>query len=130
MADQPRKIKKTPTPSNWASLKPFGMGEQHPNHYDDSAKAIFDSRDQLQYGGPHRCADWRFATADGRGHFSSLRLPPIALHEGMFDATARRGKPGHLQVHWPEGKVVVPRGHRSPKAGITDYNALVSVERT
>jgi molybdopterin-dependent oxidoreductase alpha subunit len=38
-------------------------------------------------------------------------------------------KPGNLQVHWPEGNVLIPRERRSPQAGIPDYNALVSVEK-
>jgi len=37
--------------------------------------------------------------------------------------------PGNLQVHWPEGNVLIGGGERSPQAGIPDYNARVSVER-
>jgi molybdopterin-dependent oxidoreductase alpha subunit len=37
--------------------------------------------------------------------------------------------PGTLQVHWPEGEVLVQRSRRSPQAGIPDYNAVVRVER-
>ena len=36
--------------------------------------------------------------------------------------------PGNLQVHWPEGNVLVGDGRRSPEAGIPDYNAWVTVE--
>jgi anaerobic selenocysteine-containing dehydrogenase len=36
--------------------------------------------------------------------------------------------PGNLQVHWPEGEVLVDRSRRSPVAGIPDYNAIVTVE--
>jgi molybdopterin-dependent oxidoreductase alpha subunit len=38
-------------------------------------------------------------------------------------------RPGNLQVHWPEGNVLIDKEHRSPQAGIPDYNALVRVER-
>ncbi|HEU5086658.1 MAG TPA: FdhF/YdeP family oxidoreductase, partial [Roseiflexaceae bacterium] len=38
-------------------------------------------------------------------------------------------KPGNLQVHWPEGNVLIDHGCRSPRSGIPDYNALVSVEK-
>lgn len=38
--------------------------------------------------------------------------------------------PGNLQVHWPEGEVLIGRTRRSPQAGIPDYNANVRVERT
>jgi anaerobic selenocysteine-containing dehydrogenase len=35
--------------------------------------------------------------------------------------------PGNLQVHWPEGQVLIDRSRRSPQAGIPDYNAMVTV---
>jgi len=38
-------------------------------------------------------------------------------------------KPGNLEIHWPEGEVLIASGRRSPQAGIPDYNAVVSVER-
>jgi predicted molibdopterin-dependent oxidoreductase YjgC len=37
--------------------------------------------------------------------------------------------PGSLQVHWPEGQVLLDRKRRSPQAGIPDYNATVTVEK-
>jgi molybdopterin-dependent oxidoreductase alpha subunit len=37
--------------------------------------------------------------------------------------------PGNLQVHWPEGNVLIGDGRRSPEARIPDYNALVTVEK-
>jgi molybdopterin-dependent oxidoreductase alpha subunit len=37
--------------------------------------------------------------------------------------------PGNLEVHWPEGEVLIDRRRRSPQAGIPDYNAVVRVER-
>jgi molybdopterin-dependent oxidoreductase alpha subunit len=41
--------KKRWTPSNWASWKPFGMGEQYPNNYWEVFRAIWLSRDKLLY---------------------------------------------------------------------------------
>jgi molybdopterin-dependent oxidoreductase alpha subunit len=38
-------------------------------------------------------------------------------------------QPGNLEVHWPEGEVLIDRRRRSPQAGIPDYNAIVRVER-
>jgi molybdopterin-dependent oxidoreductase alpha subunit len=35
--------------------------------------------------------------------------------------------PGSLQVHWPEGQVLIDRRVRSPQAGIPDYNASVEI---
>ncbi|MGK7922238.1 MAG: FdhF/YdeP family oxidoreductase [Trichodesmium sp.] len=37
-------------------------------------------------------------------------------------------KPGNLQVHWPEGNVLLDKGKRSVE-GVPDYNALVCLER-
>lgn len=37
--------------------------------------------------------------------------------------------PGNLQVHWPEGEVLIDRAHRSPQAKMPDFNAVVSLER-
>jgi molybdopterin-dependent oxidoreductase alpha subunit len=53
----------------------------------------------------------RSATGQFQGR---LRLAPV--------------KPGNVQVHWPEGNVLVAGGVRSPVAGIPDYNALVTLE--
>jgi molybdopterin-dependent oxidoreductase alpha subunit len=36
--------------------------------------------------------------------------------------------PGNLQVHWPEGNVLVPRGRVDALGGVPDYNARVRVE--
>jgi anaerobic selenocysteine-containing dehydrogenase len=36
--------------------------------------------------------------------------------------------PGNVQVHWPEGNVLIGDERRSPQAGIPDYNARVTVE--
>jgi anaerobic selenocysteine-containing dehydrogenase len=42
-------------PSNWASLKPFGIGEQHPNNYLELWNAFRENRDQARYA-------WRILT--------------------------------------------------------------------
>lgn len=36
-------------------------------------------------------------------------------------------QPGNLQVHWPEGQVLIDPHRRSPEARIPDYNAFVKV---
>ena len=36
--------------------------------------------------------------------------------------------PGTLQVHWPEGEVLLDRESRSPSSGIPDYTAVVRIE--
>ncbi len=37
--------------------------------------------------------------------------------------------PGNVQVHWPEGNVLVRRGVCDPECGIPDYNSVVEIER-
>ncbi|NEQ87701.1 MAG: formate dehydrogenase, partial [Moorea sp. SIO2I5] len=37
--------------------------------------------------------------------------------------------PGNLQVHWPEGNVLLDKGKRSPEVDIPDYNALVRLQK-
>jgi molybdopterin-dependent oxidoreductase alpha subunit len=48
---------------------------------------------------------------------------------GRYTGTAFPAKlrPGNLQVHWPEGNVLLDPGQRSPDADIPDYNATVSL---
>lgn len=38
-------------------------------------------------------------------------------------------KPRNLQVHWPEGNVLLDKSKRSPEVAIPDYNALVRLEK-
>jgi len=44
-----RKPRKRPTPSNWASLKPFGIGEQRPNNFLEVFRAGWENRDSAGY---------------------------------------------------------------------------------
>lgn len=37
--------------------------------------------------------------------------------------------PGNLQIHWPEGNILLDESVRSPEARIPDYNALVTVKQ-
>ena len=37
--------------------------------------------------------------------------------------------PGNVQVHWPEGNVLIQRGVNDSECGIPDYNAEVEIER-
>jgi molybdopterin-dependent oxidoreductase alpha subunit len=55
--------------------------------------------DQVQYGGPHLGAGWKFPTSDGRGSFSVVDLPNAAIPEGMFALATRRGKQFNTMVH-------------------------------
>jgi molybdopterin-dependent oxidoreductase alpha subunit len=144
--------------------------------------------DEVQYGGPHLCAGWKFPTDDGKAHFSVTPVPDTTHPEGTFIVASRRGKqfnsmvhenkdgltgavreavlmnandardlgladgdevvlanefgtlkcrvlkapvmPGTLQVHWPEGQVLLDRSSRSPQGKIPAFkDAVVRVER-
>lgn len=44
----------------------------------------------------------------------------------VFPAPIARG---NLQVHWPEGNVLLRHGVTDPASGVPDYNAMVAIER-
>ena len=70
-----RKPKRRPTPSNWASLKPFGIGEQRPNNYSEIWRAIKENRDAPGYA-------WRILT---RGVCDGCALGTSGLHDWTID---------------------------------------------
>jgi predicted molibdopterin-dependent oxidoreductase YjgC len=142
--------------------------------------------DQIQWGGRNLYADGRFATPDGKAHFSVIPLRAAAAQNGSFRVSTRRGKqfnsmvqreidpltgaardsvlisnedlerlgwpsgtrarlrsssgvfegtllaapikPGNLEVHWPEGNVLLSAAAIDPESMEPDYNALVSLE--
>jgi molybdopterin-dependent oxidoreductase alpha subunit len=59
---------------------------------------------------------------------------PVVLRNEHGELTGRvliaPVKPRNLQVHWPEGNVLIDGRRRSPAAGVPDYNALVRLERS
>jgi anaerobic selenocysteine-containing dehydrogenase len=143
--------------------------------------------DQVQYGGPHLCAGWRFGTPSGKARFGVVPLPADLVPPGAFRVATRRGKQfnsmvhaevdrlngarrdhilmsqadaerlglvddtpiilesahgryagrvkiapvaiGSLQVHWPEGNVLLDPRRRSRVSGIPDYNTIATVSR-
>jgi anaerobic selenocysteine-containing dehydrogenase len=58
----------------------------------DGIQHLRKTGDQVQYGGPHLCAGWRFPTPDGKAHFAPVPLPRVEVPEGMFRLSTRRGK--------------------------------------
>ena len=37
--------------------------------------------------------------------------------------------PGNVQVHWPEGNVLINAHQRDPGSGVPAYKAIVSIHR-
>lgn len=88
--DAMMRIKRTWTPEHWSSLKPFGLGEQHPNNYAEVWHALLENRDQLLYAwdilnrgvcdgcalGTSGVRDW---TLDGP-HLCNIRLRLLRLN--------------------------------------------------
>jgi len=71
-------------------------------------------------------------SADDASRLGLVDGAPIRLRNGAatFDGFARLApiKPGNLQVHWPEGNDVVPKGDGDAESGVPDYNAVVTLE--
>jgi anaerobic selenocysteine-containing dehydrogenase len=57
----------------------------------------------------------------------------VLLRSSVGEMTARCRiapiAPGNVQVHWPEGNVLIKRGVSDPECGIPDFNALVEIIR-
>lgn len=69
------RVRHTPTPSNWASLKPFGVGEQRPNNYLEIWKSLVENRDRLPYA-------WRILT---QGVCDGCALGTAGLRDWTLD---------------------------------------------
>ncbi len=48
--------------------------------------------DQVQWGGERLCDGWVFPTPDGKAHFDPVEPPELAIPEGRFRLSTRRGK--------------------------------------
>jgi anaerobic selenocysteine-containing dehydrogenase len=72
---------------------------------------------------------------------NALDAIELALHQhdrvvlaneiGRFEATVFLAPiaRGNLQIHWPEGNVLIKRGVTDPAGGVPDYNARVRIQR-
>jgi molybdopterin-dependent oxidoreductase alpha subunit len=67
------------------------------------------------------------ADLDVRGGDAIALINECGRYEGrVFLAPIARG---NLQIHWPEGNVILRRGVYDPVGGVPDYNARVRVEK-
>jgi molybdopterin-dependent oxidoreductase alpha subunit len=64
----------------------------------------------------HLIQNDHIALTNGLGRFEGrVFLAPIAR--------------GNLQIHWPEGNVIIRRGVTEPSGGVPDYNAKAKIEK-
>ena len=129
-----------PTPSGRASFSVvtppvpdvpdgrFGVATRRGKQFNSM---VFAERDPLTGAG----RDAVYLDADDARRLSIADGDRVRLRSdvGVMDGTARvaRLPVGTLQVHWPEGNVLIAGGsaHREPGTKIPDYNAVVALER-
>jgi predicted molibdopterin-dependent oxidoreductase YjgC len=71
---------------------------------------------------PADAAELRLAEGD-----SIVLVNDLGRYEGSaFPAPIA---PGNLQIHWPEGNVLLRHGLTDPASGVPEYNAMVRIER-
>src|SRR5258706_538624 len=85
----------------------------------DGVQRLKKTGDAVQYGGPHLCADWKFPTPDGKAHFRTVPLPPLAHSAGEFHLSTRRGKLFNTLIYdeidplTGAGRDALPRGFKA-----------------
>ena len=70
-----KRVRKLWEPSLWASLKPFGLGEQHPNNFKEISRALVENRDEAAYA-------WRILS---QGVCDGCALGVAGLHDWTMD---------------------------------------------
>jgi molybdopterin-dependent oxidoreductase alpha subunit len=90
---------------------------------------IYDEVDPLT--GAPRDAVFMAHVDAARLHLARGDRVALVNRTGRFEGTVFPAPlaPGNLQVHWPEGNVLLARGVVDPVGGVPDYNAVVTVER-
>ena len=89
--------------------------------YDEIDPLTGASRDAV-FINPEDAADLHLANDDRVALVNSLGR----LEGRVFFAPIARG---NLQVHWPEGNVIIPRGLVDTLGGVPDYNTRVRIEK-
>jgi molybdopterin-dependent oxidoreductase alpha subunit len=89
--------------------------------YDDVDPLTGAARDAV-FINPDDAAELHLANRD----HVALVNPLGRLECRVFIAPIARG---NLQVHWPEGNVIIPRGKVDTLGGVPDYNARVRIEK-
>lgn len=122
------------TPSNWASLKPFGIGEQRPNNYTELFRAYRENRDELGFAwrilnegvcdgcalGTSGMTDWTLKGV----HLCNIRLRLLRLNTMPALGEAVLGDVGALREKSSAqlrnlGRLPYPMIRRRAEAGFT-----------
>ncbi|MCI0689082.1 MAG: FdhF/YdeP family oxidoreductase [Sporichthyaceae bacterium] len=139
-----RRRKKLIDPANWASRKPFGLGEGRPNNYQELVRAVRENRDQLRYawrilrrGTCDGCAlgtkgirDWTMREV----HLCNIRLRLLRLNTmppvepgALADVEGLRGLRG-AQLR-ALGRVPYPMLRRRGEPGFTEISWDQALDR-
>jgi molybdopterin-dependent oxidoreductase alpha subunit len=121
-------------PSTWASLKPFGLGEEKPHHFRDMARIWWENRDELEYamrilrdGVCDGCAlgttGLRDHTLDGI-HLCTIRLELLRLNTMAGFDPSLLSRPEELEVMPGDelrelGRIPCPLMRRRGEPGFT-----------
>ena len=74
-----------------------------------------------------------FISADDLARLELREGAPVRLRSasGTFSGRLKQApiKPGNLEVHWPEGNVLLSSSAIDPDSMEPDYNAMVTIER-
>jgi molybdopterin-dependent oxidoreductase alpha subunit len=84
----------------------------------EGIEALSRAGDAVQWGGKRLFADGRFATVDGKAHFSSVALRRRSRRDGFFMVFTRRGKQFNSMV----------QGEVDPLSGAARHDVLMSPE--
>ncbi len=104
------------------------ISRQHPAWQDSSIPLVYAETDPLN-GAPRDAVLMSRKMPIGSGWITETAssCPPVRRYEGA--GVSRAIASGNLQVHWPEGNVLIRHGRADRDSGVPDYNAMVRVER-
>ena len=136
-SDELRRPKRRWTPSNWASWKPFGIGEQRPNNFKEVFRAGWENRDQARFAtrilrdgvcdgcalGTRGLRDWTLPGV----HLCNIRLRLLRLNtmgpmpkDALADAESLRSLRGDELRRL--GRLAAPMLRRRGEPGFTEID--------
>jgi molybdopterin-dependent oxidoreductase alpha subunit len=130
---------KFPTPDGKAHFRPVNLPnlDRAPGEFEVSTRRgkqfntlIYAEIDPLN-GAPR---DAVLMNPDDAAQLHLANHDPITLRNalGAYSGTVFLAPiaPGNLQIHWPEGNVIIPHGLTDQSGGVPDYNTRVKIEKS